>query len=97
MSEVEAVALAAAFGIGLGASMSRQIVLQRLAMDPRLGATFFSRLTQGALSISLLIGAAMMAQAASAVTFEGFMTVTLAVSFAKLWLQQGYRSRLLRR
>ena len=91
MSEVEAVALAIVFGIGLGSSMSRQRVLQSL------GADFFSRLTQGALSIALLIGAALMAQAIPSVTVEGFMTVMLSATFAKFWLQRGYRSRLLRR
>ena len=91
MSEVEAVALAIVFGICLGSSMSRQRVLQRLATD------FFSRLSQGALSITLLIGAAFMAQAINAVTAEAFMSVVLAAAFAKIWLQRGYRSRALRR
>jgi predicted MFS family arabinose efflux permease len=97
MSEVEAMALAIALGIGLGMSMSRQIVLRRLASEAHHGADFFSRLSQGALSISLLVGAAMMAQAITSVTAELFMSLVLTATFAKLWLQRGYRSRLLRR
>ena len=97
MSEVEAMALAVVFGIGLGLSMSRQIVLQRLASDAKHGADFFSRLSQGALSITLLVGAALMAQAINAITVESFMSVMLTATFAKLWLNRGYRSRLLGR
>ncbi len=54
MSEVEAVALAVALGMCLGFSINRQMVLQRLATAPRRSGDFFTRLTQGAFSATLL-------------------------------------------
>ncbi|OGA31713.1 MAG: hypothetical protein A3G80_12830 [Betaproteobacteria bacterium RIFCSPLOWO2_12_FULL_62_13b] len=96
MTEAEAVALAIAFGAGLGTSINRQMALQRLASGRPHAAGFFTRFTHGVLSWTLLIGAAITAEGTKAFSFEGFMTVMLAVTFALVWTQRSSRKRLLR-
>jgi hypothetical protein len=96
MTEAEAVALAVAFGAGLGASINRQMVLQRLASRRPHAAGFFTRFTYAVLSWTLVIGAALIAQGMKALSLEGFMTVMLAVTFALVWTQRNSRRKTLR-
>jgi hypothetical protein len=97
MSEVEAVALAVALGMCLGFSINRQMVLQRLAAAKHRGGDFFTRLTQAALSATLLVVASIAAWAMNAVSFESFMLVTLTVTLGLLLTGPALRSRLSRR
>ncbi len=97
MSEVEAVALAVALGMCLGFSINRQMVLQRLATAPRRSGDFFTRLTQGAFSATLLVVASVTAWATNAVSFETFMLITLTVTVGLLLTGPAFRNRLSRR
>lgn len=97
MSEVEAVALAVALGMCLGFSINRQVLLQRLAAAQRRGGDFFTRLTQGAFSATLLVLASVTAWGTNAVSLEGFMLITLCVTFGLVLTGPALRNRLSRR